>query len=172
MDRLRKAFEEVREGMPGGWPDERYGQSGAPGQPVPPGPDRRMERPVHPARPQGPTGRPVNTGGDRPGSLWESGSVGEPQDGRDAERPRNPNRSQRSDPRRPQVLSIEEQEWQKPSTERPRQRVEPVVTWPQTEADRLAAALRDPASLRTAVLLREVLDPPLALRDERGRGSS
>jgi len=31
----------------------------------------------------------------------------------------------------------------------------------------LLTALRSPASLRTAILVREVLDPPLALRDER-----
>lgn len=106
----------------------------------------------------------------RPGSLFEAGSVGQRPGARDqrASAPaedvtmgrRQRTRSSEDVPGatseaetglRPRRAAVGERD---PSS-RPNVRPE------------LAAALRSPAALRTAMILREVLDVPVALRDER-----
>lgn len=103
----------------------------------------------------------------RPTSLYAAGSVGEPVAG--SNRPRQPLAGDPETgivhrnlyPERPVVNDQEPRAHRRPP-------VPALSRAPQTDSRAaLLTALRSPASLRTAILVREVLEPPLALRDER-----
>ncbi len=105
------------------------------------------------------TGESPRRYADRPGALFASGSVGEP-GGRERQRDTSP-AAGRAD------------EWpgddreQSPRRRRPAGSDQAAAATPADARTNLMAALRSPSALRNAVLLREVLDPPIALRDER-----
>lgn len=104
------------------------------------------------------------SGYDRPGSLYAAGAVGERASaaGRRETRPGatdgdiDPNRAGRGETVRPTP------------GDRPVRTVRSTTEEPPERDARaeLLAALRSPSSLRTAILLREVLDAPVALRDD------
>ncbi len=99
----------------------------------------------------------------RPTSLFEAGSVGSGE--RQVPSP-DPN-SRASEPRsRRQNLYPEAPVEANPSLRR--RRAEPVAARRRTDSRAaLRVALSSSGSLRTAVLLREILDPPVALREDR-----
>lgn len=102
----------------------------------------------------------------RPTSLRESGSTGA-SDGERArmrqDRARNQNPQGARDNRYPEGPPPNDRE----AHSRRRPLVQPLVRVPRTDSrTALLTALRSPASLRTAILVREVLDPPVALRGD------
>lgn len=114
---------------------------------------------VEAARP--PAGPPI-----RPTSLREAGAVGESAEGRDRSRRLPASDSETGIahrdlyPERPVVNDQDPRVRRSP--------VQPLSRAPRPESrEAFLAALRSPAALRTAILVREVLDPPLALRDDR-----
>ena len=107
----------------------------------------------------------------RPTSLREAGAVGEPNEGR--QRPRPPQAGQ-EDARASQNNVYPERSVPNDQDLRSRRRtpVQAPSRAPRSDSrTALIAALRSPASLRTAVLVREVLDPPVALRGDDSPGS-
>lgn len=105
----------------------------------------------------------------RPNSLYAAGAVGNPV--RVRPRPRTPKNDSETEGDRFVHRDIyPEKKFETDITER-RERSRASVAPPRgTGADRAAAvrqALRSAASLRTAMLVREVLDPPISLREDR-----
>ena len=103
----------------------------------------------------------------RPGSLFAAGSVGERPGARD-QRASAP--AEDVTMRRRQRTGSSE-DAPEAGIERRLRRPAPgganAATATTKVRPELVAALRSPAALRTAVILREVLDAPIALRDER-----
>jgi hypothetical protein len=103
---------------------------------------------------------------DRPTSLYSAGTVGGPTPRRPLPDSAVPSdmgaqRSRDFTVEPEATTNVEEQR-------RPRQR--PVTAprrIPVNQGTRLRAMLRSPQSLRTAIVVSEVLGPPVALRDER-----
>jgi len=100
----------------------------------------------------------------RPTSLFEAGATGGDDDRRPRLRPRLPDTPDDRKNRR----SVYPEAPLAASPAVRRQTAEPPPARPRTSSrTALRVALRSPASLRTAILLREVLDPPVALRGDR-----
>jgi hypothetical protein len=98
---------------------------------------------------------------DRPTSLYAAGAVG----GGKA-RPEHPRSSETAESTgRPREFPVEvtstDVEARRPRIAKPVARSRP------GQAIMLRAALRSPASLRTAILVSEVMEPPIALRKDR-----
>ena len=105
----------------------------------------------------------------RPTSLREAGAVGSPRPGTSRPAPQGPQGRTRdfqasSDNAYPEGPPVDEQ----------RARRRPQVQAPRVartgSAAALRVALRSPSALRTAILVREVLDPPVALRGDDAPG--
>lgn len=100
----------------------------------------------------------------RPTSLYEAGSVG-------GARQRVTPASAPHDATQGELSPHRNLYPESPMTpaEAPRRPPRAAVAAPRRPDSRTAlrAALRSPASLRTAILLREVLDPPVSLREDR-----
>ena len=106
------------------------------------------------------TGESPRRYADRPGALFASGSVGEP-GGRERQRDASPAAG------RADEWSGDDRDQSPPRRRRPAGSDQAVAATPADARASLMAALRTPSALRNAVLLREVLDPPIALRDDR-----
>ncbi|MBA2469549.1 MAG: hypothetical protein H0V37_09110 [Chloroflexia bacterium] len=104
----------------------------------------------------------------RPTSIYAAGATGEP----DQQRPRSPSSPARDIAARREGRNIYP-EGPIPNNEASARRRPPVATRQVPQGDSRAAlltALRSPASLRTAILVREILDPPVALRGNDSPG--
>jgi len=100
----------------------------------------------------------------RPTSLYEAGRVGASSGARPARvaSPRDPRIDSATE------LTAEERTGRRQRPAPARQR--PVASEPETTtlvARRIRAALQNPESLQTAILLREVLDPPVSRRPRK-----
>lgn len=106
-----------------------------------------------------PEGQPV-----RPTSLYEAGRVGASPGERTTRREASPAAwfESGAEP------TAEERTTRRERTVAERRRsVAPTPQATTPAADEILTALRNPASLRTAILLREVLDPPVSRRRKR-----
>jgi len=106
---------------------------------------------------------------DRPGALFADGSVGSPGTRRTSTRPRP---TQPARPARPGPPGFVDSADAPTAEELPRRQRTAAATRElrATPRGRIILALRSPAAVRQAIVLREVLDPPVALRDERVPG--
>lgn len=96
---------------------------------------------------------------DRPGALFAAGSVGTR---------RVPARSERQQPSRPGPPGFVESADAPTAEERPRRQASQATIRQlrATPRGRIILALHSPSAVRQAMVLREVLDPPVALRGE------
>lgn len=101
---------------------------------------------------------------DRPNALFAAGRVGTPSERRTSTRPAQPAQPSRSTrPARPRVVDAANA----PTAEElPRRQPTPVAVRPRqaTPRGRIVLALRSPAAVRQAIVVSEVLAPPVALR--------
>ncbi len=99
----------------------------------------------------------------RPNSLYEAGRVGAASSGRPARRaaPRDASIDSATDP------TAEERTARRERTASTRRSIAPEPEATTLVARQIRAALHNPESLRTAILLREVLDPPVSRRKQR-----
>ena len=97
---------------------------------------------------------------DRPTSLFAAGSVGNQI--RAVVRPETPVAPEATP--RPRDFPVERMATDVENRPARTQRRTPMV---RSSRSRLAAELRSPAALRRAIVMREILGPPTALRDER-----
>ncbi len=105
----------------------------------------------------------------RPTSLYAAGATGEP----DQQRPRSPSSPARDIAVRREGRNIYPEGAAPDDQLQQTRRRPPVAARQAPRSDSRAAlltALRSPASLRTAILVREILDPPVALRGDDSPG--
>lgn len=100
----------------------------------------------------------------RPTSLYEAGRVGASSSARPTRSglPRDASIDSATDP------TAEERTGRRERTASSRRPIAPEPEATTLVARQILAALRDPESLRTAILLREVLDPPVSRRPRTG----
>src|ERR687897_2001395 len=102
---------------------------------------------------------------DRPNALFAAGRVGTPSERRTSTRPAQPAQPSRSTrPGRPGVVDAANA----PTAEElPRRQPTPAPARPRqaTPRRRIVLALRSPAAVRQAIVVSEVLAPPVALRE-------
>ncbi len=103
---------------------------------------------------------------DRPGALFAAGSVGTTVSRRASTRPVPSQVARPARPARPGPPGFVDSADAPTAEELPRrQRTAAVRELRATPRGRIVLALHSPAAVRQAVILREVLDPPVALRE-------